>query len=87
MIQGVGAVREVLLILVRRGRNDQVVSEGFRNIGQVGQSAGSVTDERTSVKVNNRFNVVNGVNTAIGEAIATDICKKNSLQIFWPKFT
>ena len=30
MIQRVGAVQEVLLVLVRRGRNDRVVSEGLR---------------------------------------------------------
>ena len=34
MIQGVGAVRENLLVLVRRGRDDRVVSEGLRNISR-----------------------------------------------------
>ena len=29
MIQGVEAVREDLLVLVKRGRDDQVVSEGL----------------------------------------------------------
>ena len=30
MFQGVGAVREDLLVLVRRGRDDRAVSEGLR---------------------------------------------------------
>ena len=30
VIQGVGAVRDDLLVLVRRGRVDRVVSEGLR---------------------------------------------------------
>ena len=30
VIQGVGSVRENLLVLVRRGRDDRVVSEGLR---------------------------------------------------------
>ena len=48
VIQGVGVVREVLLVLVRRGVNDQVMSEGLRNICQAGRQApGRVSDERT----------------------------------------
>ena len=47
--------------------NDQVMSEGLRNIRRrVGQAAGRVSDKRTSVKVNNKFRVVNGVDKAIG---------------------
>ena len=34
VVQGEGAVREDLLVLVRRGRDDQVVSEGLRKISQ-----------------------------------------------------
>ena len=34
MSQGVGAVREDLLGLVRRGRDNRVVSEGLRKISQ-----------------------------------------------------
>ena len=32
VIQGVGAVREDLLVLVRRGRDDRVVSDGLRKV-------------------------------------------------------
>ena len=32
VIQGVEAVHENLLVLVRRGRDERVVSEGLRNI-------------------------------------------------------
>ena len=32
MIEEVGAVREDLLVLVKRGRDDRVVSEGLRKI-------------------------------------------------------
>ena len=34
VIQGVGAVREDLLVLVRSGRDDRVVSEGLRKISR-----------------------------------------------------
>ena len=34
MIQGVGAVQEDLLVLVRRGRVDRVVSEVLRKISR-----------------------------------------------------
>ena len=34
VIEGVGAVREDLLVLVRRERDDRVVSEGLRKISQ-----------------------------------------------------
>ena len=34
VIEGVGAVREDLLVLVRRGRDDRVVSERLRKISR-----------------------------------------------------
>ena len=42
MIQGVGAVREDLLVLVMMiglGRDDQVVSEGLRKISRADQAS------------------------------------------------
>ena len=38
-IQGVGAVREDLLVLVRRGRGDRVGSEGLRIISQANRAS------------------------------------------------
>ena len=39
MIQEVGAVREDLLVSVRRGRADRVVSEGLRKISQADRAS------------------------------------------------
>ena len=39
VIQGMGAVGEDLLVLVRRGRDDRVVSEGLRKISQADQAS------------------------------------------------
>ena len=68
MIQGVSAVRDDLLILVRRGRDDRVVREGLRKeVEQIGQAAWMVRNERTCVEVVDEFEVFNGVDAAIGE--------------------
>ena len=48
VIQDVGAVREDLLVLVRRERDDRLVSEGLRKkVEQIEQAAGRVCNERT----------------------------------------
>ena len=39
VIQGMGAVRDDISVLVRRGRNDQVVSEGLRNMCRAGRAS------------------------------------------------
>ena len=39
VIQGVGAVREDLLVLVRRRRDDRVVSEGLRKISKADRAS------------------------------------------------
>ena len=39
MIQGVGAVREDLLVLVKRGRDDRVVSVGLRKISRADRTS------------------------------------------------
>ena len=39
MFQGVGAVREDLLVLVRRERSGRVVSEGLRKISRADRSS------------------------------------------------
>ena len=39
VIQGGGAVRYDLLVLVRRGRDDRVVSEGLRKVSQADQES------------------------------------------------
>ena len=39
MVQGVGAVREDLLVLVRRRRDDRVVSEGLQKINRADRAS------------------------------------------------
>ena len=39
VIQGVGAMREDLLVLVRRGCDDRVVSEGLRKISRADRAS------------------------------------------------
>ena len=39
VIQGVKAVREDLLVLVRRGHDDRVVSEGLRKISRADRAS------------------------------------------------
>ena len=39
MIQGVGAVQEDLLVLVRRGRDDRVVNEGLRKLSRADRAS------------------------------------------------
>ena len=46
MIQGVRAEREDLLVLVRRGRDDRVVSERLRKISRADRTS-RVCNERT----------------------------------------
>ena len=69
VIQGVGAVREDLLVLVRRGSDDRVVSDRLRKISRAdrARSHGRVCNERTGVEVVDEFWVVNSVDAAIGE--------------------
>ena len=39
VIQGVGVVREDLMVLARTGRDDRVVSEGLRKISRVDRAS------------------------------------------------
>ena len=51
MIQGVGAVREDLLVLVRRGRDDRVVSEGLqKKVEQIGKQMGGFVMKRLELR-------------------------------------